>query len=610
VAAAHAAPFRIGGVTVVRLLLLVVAVWCGAVAVARAQGETEPSVRLLLLPLEVKAESDSATSVAVMDAARERLSGLVHGRAFVVPKAKLCDALRASAFACDVLLDRTQAGLLAKFLNVQAYSTGQLETGPGTLVAHVRIVDLGGSGLAVMFDATGATPPALGDAIAQRLNGIARAGESARACTEKRQRGDWTGALDAAHKALALEPDLTAAHLCVESVYEGQRQPAESLLAASLRATRGDSLNSVAWETIARLYQERGDTLKAIDAFARELVGDPQNLQLRLGVADLMRQQRQYQRAVGVINEGLVANQGDPHLLALKSQVCIEGQLWRCTLDGFQAQAAADSTRLADSSFLKAAIGASQQLQDTTALLFFAHAATKAFPKSLDFWKVLGSAYDLKGVRDSAVWAGRQALALNPDDPNAGLLLAKAVIEGAAYDTAAANRAKSDTAALHTMRIAFAAKLDSGRAALAPALSAGDSTQRLSASVLLLTGGSKLAQAGAYGPAYDWLTQTLATVRPQSPADTTGPRQQVRVQASFWFGLASVASLAGPYQDMIKTKSCEDAKALNDRIARTKEALTLGTPLQPTFVATMLQALAKFEAVMPKVKTQFACKNF
>jgi hypothetical protein len=61
---------------------------------------------------------------------------------------------------------------------------------------------------------------------------------------------------------------------------------------------------------------------------------------------------------------------------------------------------------------------------------------------------------------------------------------------------------------------------------------------------------------------------------------------------------------------MVKAKSCVRAAALHDRITRTKDALTLGTSVQPSFVSQMLETLAKFEAVMPKVKTQFHCSNF
>jgi len=107
-----------------------------------------------------------------------------------------------------------------------------------------------------------------------------------------------------------------------------------------------------------------------------------------------------------------------------------------------------------------------------------------------------------------------------------------------------------------------------------------------------------------------WLDEALRGVLLRSKADTIGPRQQVRVQASFWFGIASVASLQEPYKKMVASKSCTDAKEINDRLVRTREALVLGSRVSPSFANTMLQNLAKFEAVMPQVKKQFKCRNF
>ncbi len=141
-------------------------------------------------------------------------------------------------------------------------------------------------------------------------------------------------------------------------------------------------------------------------------------------------------------------------------------------------------------------------------------------------------------------------------------------------------------------------------------MSSTDSTDRISAAVFMLTAGSKLAQAGAYDRAYPWLDQLLQLVASRTPADTLGPRQQIRLQASFWYGVSSVASLSGPWSAMTKTKSCSDAKGINDRLARTKDALIFGARVHPPTVNTMLQNVGKFEAVMPQVKKQFKCRNF
>jgi tetratricopeptide (TPR) repeat protein len=550
-----------------------------------------------------------------MDAVRERLAVLAKYKVIVIPKPKICEALQASGFGCDGLLPDQQARLLARLMSAHAYTTGTLEHAAqgGALVARVRVVDMGSSGFAYAFTSTSApagTPAALSEAIAQRLTTIVKAGENARECNDKRSKAQFSSALDAARKATTIEPDLPAAHLCMATVYEAQRMPSDSLITAARRAVRGDSINASAWETIARAYQVKGDTLNAVAAFEKELKGDPGNQRLRLAIADMLRQHKEYQHAVAVLDAGLAVAPADEKLLDLRSRICIEGQLWQCTLQGFVAQAQADSTKLADSSFLKAALGAAQQVPDTTQLLYFGRAAVRRFPKSAAFWKALGQAFDWKGVPDSAVAAYRASLALDPNDINGSLLVAKTIVDRSVYDTVQANRLKKDSVALQNLRTAFADRLDTAKTYLVRPVATGDSAQKITAAVIYLTGGSKLAQAGAYDRAYPWLEQSLKLVAPRTPGDTVGPRQQIRVQASFWYGVSSVQPLFREYGVMVKSKSCTQAKAVNDWMVRTKDALVLGGRVHPPTATSMLQNIAKLEGIMPQVKKQFQCKNF
>src|SRR5256886_7915908 len=136
--------------------------------------------------------------------------------------------------------------------------------------------------------------------LAQRLNNVVRAAEQARECEEQRKKSQFSKAVDAARKALAIEPNLPAAHICIATVYEAQHMPLDSLLAAYQRAAKGDSLNATAWENIAHVYQQKGDTLKAIDTLTHELAGEPHNIPLRLRVAGALPAQKEDERAQGV----------------------------------------------------------------------------------------------------------------------------------------------------------------------------------------------------------------------------------------------------------------------------------------------------------------------
>ena len=595
-----------------RILRLVVGLVCIA-ASARAQLATQqPSIKVLVLPLTVKTPADSGVSIAVMDVAREKLGSMARYKVQVIPKPKLCEALAASDYACNVLLDETQANQLARFLNVNAYTTGALERSGNTPTATIRVRDIGSSGMAALFTVSSGNPgtaAAVGEAIAQRLNTVVRAAEQARDCNEQRSKSQFARALDAARKALAIEPNLPAAHICIATVYEAQHMGVDSQLAAYQRASKGDSLNATAWENIAHLYQQKGDTLKAIDALIHELAGEPQNAQLRLGIAELLRQQKQYTRAKTVLDEWLAKNPGDQRATEFRLRICIEGELWRCVLDGFVETVKNDTSKLADSSVIKPALGAAQQVADTQQLLFFTHAAVRHFPKSAVFWKALGAAFDMKGQKDSSLWAYKQALALDPSDANGALLIAKTIVDATSYDTAHAPP-KADTAALRPYRNAFADKLDSARAYINKAAASPDSNLRITAAVILLNGGSKIAQTQAYDRALPWLEQDLQLVAPRTPADTVGPRQQIRRQASFWYGVSSVGPLFAQYSVMVKSKNCGEAKNVNDWIGRAKDALITGAPVHPPTANAMLQNISKLEAIMPQVKKQFKCKNF
>src|SRR2546427_12132882 len=91
----------------------------------------------------------------------------------VISKPKLCEALKASDYPCDVLLDETQANQLGRFLSVNAYTIGTLERSGGTITATIRVRDIGRSGMAAPFTWSAGNPgpgASVREAIAHRLN--------------------------------------------------------------------------------------------------------------------------------------------------------------------------------------------------------------------------------------------------------------------------------------------------------------------------------------------------------------------------------------------------------------------------------------------------------
>jgi len=598
----------------VRALQFAVALTIGVATTATAQqlaAPQQPTVRLLVLPF-MASSADSATSIALADAIRDRVNALVKSKVLVVPKAKLCEALAQSGFPCNGLLDDQQAKQLARFLQVHAYVTGNFaKTGP-TLTADVQMIDIGSSGISGRFTATNGNPgtaAALAESIAQKIASTVRVSEPIRACNEDRKKGQFARARADAQKAIVIDPNSPGAWLCIATIYEAQRMPPDSIISASMHALLGDSLNGTALENLARAYQQKGDTLKAMEMFVKQLDGEPRNTQKRLAIAQQYRQMKQYDPAIELLDKGLKIMPGEAQLLDMKLTICTEASNFRCALDVWVAKFDHDTAVRGDTTFLKPALGAAQQVSDTQAMLKFTEAAIRHFPNNVSFIRVRAGAFELAGKTDSALFYYKKALAVEPNDVGTSLQIAKAMVDAAVWDTTGSK----DTIAVKPKRAAFVAKLDSSKSFLRPGLSSPDSTQRLAAAVIMLTAGSKLAQAGAYPAAYNWLDSLLTVIgpTPRTSADTLGPKHQIRINASFWYGISSVLTLNGPYQDMTKAKGaarCPLARAVFDRLTRTKSALLLGRRISPPFGDQMRGYVAQYEKAKPSVQGAFKCK--
>src|SRR2546425_501169 len=596
------------------MLRLVAVLAVGAVGSASAQlAVTEPTEKLLVLPLAVSSAADSATSIAVTDAARERLNSLARYKVMLVSKSKMCEALAASGFPCDGLMDARQAEQLARFLSVNSWTMGTLSHNSSLLTAAIHVVS-GGSGFASTFTVTGGpigSPQPLSEAIAQKLNSIIRAAEYARSCNEQRGRSNFQKALDDARRGLAIEPNLAALQLCVASVYEAERLGPDSIIAAALRAQKGDSLNGAAINLEANAWLQKGDTLRWLDALIKLTRSDIHNMNTAIGVGTLFLTHKQYAKGVALMNEVLAANPGNQQAHDLKKRLCIEGELWRPLLEMLRADARADTALLADTVTLPLAIGAAEKISDTLAYLFWTGTAVQHYPRSKAYLKARAAAWQLAGKPDSAITTEIRALQIDPSDMNLSLLIAQTFVDNASYDTMAVKSCHGDTSCVRPIRDRFVQRLDTAKTYLERVVASTDTVARVNAAALMRTAGEKLVRAAAADAAYQWLDRTLQVLAPRTPADTIGVRQAIRVNASFWFGLASTRGLSPAYTAMTRTKNCDQAKAFNDRLQRTREALQLGRSVHPTTVDNLLNnVLPRFDGPMRSVKASFKCRNF
>ncbi|HEY6222188.1 MAG TPA: hypothetical protein VIW26_00250 [Gemmatimonadales bacterium] len=601
---------------VLRLLAVLTAGAAGSLAAQLAA--PQPTEKLLILPLSA-VPADSAASIATTDAARARLISIARYKVNVLPKAKLCEVLGQSGFGCDVLITPQQAEQLSKALGIPNYTGGQLIHNGNLFIAKVHVTS-GASGFASSFTINGAAAPAaLGEAIAQRLANIVKASESVRSCNEQRSHNALDRALIEARKAFAVEPDLAGAWICIATIWEVRHQT-DSMIAAYHGALKGDSANIEAWNRISALLMVKGDTAGALQVYVQQLQHNPYDKQLRLALSAQYLQRKQYNEALGLVLDGLKLAPGDQQFTDMEKRIALDGAanasdttVKRTTsqalLGILRQEATTDTAKLADTNNLKLAMGTAQGIGDTAQYLWWTRAAVRRYPGSVAFKKQLAGAFLLAGQTDSAIGIYRQVLAANPNDVQTSLLVAKTMVDNAVWDTAAARRlqAAKDTAGLRRLREPFTAKINPARPLLGPGYAASDSALKLTAYVVGLTGGSKLAQAAAYEDAYVWLDQLLNEM---GPTGGPGPKEQIRIQASFWFGIASAVTLQEPYKRMVDHKSCDEAKTINDRINRGIAAIDFGGRVAQSVAAQMRGIFNQYATNMPKVKQAFKCKNF
>jgi len=136
------------------------------------------------------------------------------------------------------------------------------------------LIDIASSGMSGGFTVTNGNPgtaAALADSIAQRVATIVRISEPIRNCNDERKKSQFARARAEAMKALAIDRNSTSAHLCLATVYDRSGCPTACWWNRSGRWRATVSTRRV--ENIFRIYQQRNDTTRMVDALIHQLRG-------------------------------------------------------------------------------------------------------------------------------------------------------------------------------------------------------------------------------------------------------------------------------------------------------------------------------------------------
>lgn len=595
--------------------------------VGRAPVQTERVLVVAPLPAD---PGDSAYAVTFGDELRKELEGKSRRQLTVVTKDKIGEALEASGFSRDALLDDNAASQLARFLQADAYLVGRIEVNP-IPKADVHLIELRRSGLSGWIHVrgpAGVTAQQLADLADDSLEAHVRAAEATRECLERRDRRDFRGAKERARRAFGFVPNHPQAAMCLAFVLEVENAPPDSMIPVLEMAVKGDSLSTRSWEMLGRQYQLRNtheDSLKAAGAFLKQLQADPSDAKLRTGIAALLITLKEYGRSRDVLDEGLKLNPGDLAALQLKGRACEEGAgtterradslgaargdsariaalrsqtagFWGCLADALSAQYQLDTTLIGNGDFYGKVFGASQQANDTAAMLKWSGEAVRRLPNEVNMWRARVAALNTAGLADSALAAHRRIAELDRTDIRPLLGMAQIYSDRVKIDSTV----PLDTATL--------ARVDSllRRVAAMKSNGAGQPTDTnvwMNVAVMYFRPGTQMIQARVRPDvAITWVEN----------AKKYDVRKQISTQADFFLGLAYMFTLSTAFPTewfnaIAQSKSCRELSRLDQHVRTLRAAMTAGASVQPATAQQVLGNIAGIEKYVVDAKAAWKC---
>lgn len=580
--------------------------WTATATSASAQfGSREgPSERVLfLVPAPVNPE-DAGYVAAVAEEVRERMESKFRNDVVTVGTEQVCRVLQESAYTCNAVLGAADADRLARALRADVYIVGLFwreEAGP---MGRFRMVDIGRSGLSGWMTVAGTGDQSARDfarTVVDSLDNQVEAAERARRCSDKRDEGNFEDALRQAGRVFRDYPNHPSAAMCAEVSSEALQQPADSQIAYLRRAVAGDSLLTRGWERLGRLYQQKGDSLNALDAFTHQSRALPGDRQLRFGVIAGAITLREYESGRDLADEWLEANPEDVEVLQLKARACIEGGLWDCAMEALVQQYAADSGLHDEEIFYQQVLGAAEALGDVHAELEWSGRAVEHLPGSLTLWRahatILGAAAEdtifvEESLRlqlgDSTIAVYEHILMMDSTDVRSALAASEFLLEGVVIDTAI----PLDTARMFR-GFAF---LDH---ATSVASVSADTAVLMNAAVKYYQTGSELVQRRV---------QIAYAVELLEKAIEYDVLERLSVQGNFFLGLGLMFRIFEFDREVTATESCELVDQEADMIARGKAALTIGAEVAPAQSQQFLQQFEAFEQRVPQLRRAYECR--
>ncbi len=372
--------------------------------------------RLLVATPHAFAAADSAAAVQVGIGMRDRLSGQAERWFNVLTRDQMNEALAQYAYPIDAVLPPPVARTLGNALQARALVSSTMTkdaTGRYTVAARLTGMNDDAGHLVVVSQAPNQKLDDFGEAVANALLPAFRALPDAKACMDQSATAPDKAANEA-QKALRTQPNHGLASYCLGEIALKKQDKAEAITHFASAVT-GDSLSLPAWNQLAILYQETGDSAKVVSTFQQMLRVAPTNQPLREAAFKLFISYGQPGAAQAVAEEGLEMDPQNADLWDLKSNACLYVEDYKCAIDALEQVFSNDSTK-ADTTFFQKITFAASRGPDTVRFLRWSRAGAQKYPSDPYMLEQLILAYGYAGPIDSVVAVTRRLVAIDNSD--------------------------------------------------------------------------------------------------------------------------------------------------------------------------------------------------
>ncbi|HEX5830073.1 MAG TPA: tetratricopeptide repeat protein, partial [Gemmatimonadaceae bacterium] len=299
-----------------------------------------------------RSPEDKAAGVDAAEAVRERLQRDVPIRnLWVIPKKDIDNALTNSGYPTDEALNAADSRQLAVQFRADEYVTGQIARQPdGKLKVDARLILSRDASLVQPLPSVVVSKANdVGSQLSREIQAARKQLEGEKECLTLARQKQFDQAIAKAEEGIKEYPRATLARICkANAMAEAKRSPDE-ILAITKEILDIDPRSRPALRLAYQAYTDKGQQDLATEALTQLLAADPSNVQLQTAVLAELGKQKQYGKAIPIVEAALKENPGDPDLLEMGFLVYLAAEQWKgaVTVGEELAQvdtAAADST--------------------------------------------------------------------------------------------------------------------------------------------------------------------------------------------------------------------------------------------------------------------------